>query len=89
MNTTHSVIRRGLVQCHHGHVFERQVAVAGISLIHYLIITSHIPTASHVLSRLRQFTKQALLLVSGMASLDAKIVSKLAAGLEGAIGVAL
>jgi hypothetical protein len=39
--------------------------------------------------RSRQFIKQALLLMSSMTSLDAEIMSKLAASLERAIRVAL
>jgi hypothetical protein len=77
------------VQNHYKHILEWHIAVAGISLIHYIITTSHILTAYHVPSRFRQFSEQALLLVSGMTSLDTKIVSKLAASLESAVGVAL
>ena len=39
--------------------------------------------------KLQTAIKQALLLVSSVAALDTEVVSKLAASLEGAIGVAL
>lgn len=65
--------------------------MASTSLSHYFVITSrpitvpsrtgHNHHVTHVIPR--------LLLVGGMAALNAQVVSELAAGLEGAIGVAL
>lgn len=65
------------------------VAAVGISLSRYLVTVSPVLVLPILVSFRQTVLRIPLLLVRCMAALDAEIMSELAAGLEGAIGVAL